>query len=172
MAGYQLQQGYWRNPEQTAEAMERDENGVLWLRTGDEAVIDRHGYCSITGRSKDIIIRGGENIYPLGIEERLVQHPAIDRAIVVGLPHTRYGEVPAAFLQRTDNAERPSLAQIQNFVREPLGRHKAPVHVFWLGEGGVLANLPITGSGKIQKYRLKKTGQQLLAAAKGPQARL
>lgn len=172
MAGYQLQQGYWRNPEKTAEAMERDENGVLWLHTGDEAVFDSHGYCSVTGRFKDIIIRGGENIYPLEIEERLVQHAAIDRAIVVGLPHPRYQEVPAAFLQRTEGSESPSLSQIQDFVRERLGRHKAPVHVFWLGEDGVSADLPITGSGKIQKYKLKQTGQELLAASKGPQAKL
>ena len=82
IAGYQLQQGYWRNEEKTAETMKRDADGVLWLHTGDEAFIDAHGYCKITGRFKDIIIRGGENIYPLEIEERLVQYPAVDRAIL------------------------------------------------------------------------------------------
>lgn len=90
IAGYQLQAGYWQNPEKTSEAMIRDQDGVLWLHTGDEAVLDQYGYCSITGRFKDIIIRGGENIYPLEIEERLVQHPAVERAIVVGLPHPKY----------------------------------------------------------------------------------
>lgn len=90
VAGYQLQVGYWRNAEKTGEAMIRDEAGVLWLHTGDEAVFDQHGYCTITGRFKDIIIRGGENIYPLEIEDRLVQHPAVGNAIVVGLPHQKY----------------------------------------------------------------------------------
>lgn len=172
MAGYQLQQGYWRNPEKTAEAMERDENGVLWLHTGDEAVFDEHGYCSITGRFKDIIIRGGENIYPLEIEERLVAHPAIERAIVVGLPHPRYQEVPSAFLQRAEGAQRPSLDEIQEFTRRTLGRHKAPMHVFWLGEDGVTSDIPITGSGKIKKFEMRKIGQELLAAAAPPRARL
>ncbi|KAF2170494.1 hypothetical protein M409DRAFT_51530 [Zasmidium cellare ATCC 36951] len=171
MAGYQLQQGYWRNPERTAEAMERDENGVLWLHTGDEAVFDQYGYCSITGRFKDIIIRGGENIYPLEIEERLVEHPAIERAIVVGLPHPKYQEVPAAFLQRVESVQnRPSMEEIQEWTRKTLGRHKAPVHVFWLGEDGVTADVPITGSGKIKKFEMRKIGQELLAAQ--PKAKL
>ncbi|CAK3966551.1 acid Co-A ligase [Lecanosticta acicola] len=172
MAGYQLQQGYWRNPEKTAEVMKRDENGVLWLHTGDEAVVDEHGYCSITGRFKDIIIRGGENIYPLEIEERLVAHPAVDRAVVVGLPHPRYQEVPSAFLQRAEGAERPSLEEIQEFSRKTLGRHKAPMHVFWLGEDGVTADLPTTGSGKVKKFEMRKIGEELLAAVGPARARL
>lgn len=172
MAGYQLQQGYWRNPERTAETMERDEDGVLWLRTGDEAVFDAHGYCSITGRFKDIIIRSGENIYPLEIEERLVKHASIDHAIVVGLPHPRYQEVPAAFLQRAEGASKPSVEEIQAYVRETLGQHKAPVHVFWLGEDGVPADIPITGSGKIKKVEMRCLGQELLDAGAEPKAKL
>ncbi|KAF7198242.1 Acyl-CoA ligase sidI, partial [Pseudocercospora fuligena] len=164
MAGYQLQQGYWKNAEKTAETMTRDEHGVLWLHTGDEAVFDQHGYCSITGRFKDIIIRGGENIYPLEIEERLVQHSAIDRAIVVGLPHPRYQEVPAAFLQRAEGAARPSEDEIREWIRATLGRHKAPAHVFWLGEDGVTSDIPITGSGKIKKFEMRRIGQELLNA--------
>jgi acyl-CoA synthetase (AMP-forming)/AMP-acid ligase II len=163
MAGYQLQVGYWNNPEKTAETMRRDENGVLWLHTGDEAVFDQYGYCTITGRFKDIIIRGGENIYPLEIEERLVQHAAVERAIVVGLPHPKYQvrrdhecgvgmglnaentqEVPVAFLQRIDEAKRPSDESLREWTRLTLGRHKAPVHIFWLGEDGVPADVPMT----------------------------
>jgi acyl-CoA synthetase (AMP-forming)/AMP-acid ligase II len=135
---------------------------VLWLHTGDEAFIDRHGYCTITGRFKDIIIRGGENIYPLEIEDRLVQHEAVDRAIVVGLPDKKYGEKVAAFLQRSANAEKPGIEAIRAWTREKLGRHKTPVHVFWLGEDGVTADVPITGSGKIKKFEMKKIGQELL----------
>ncbi|KXT11675.1 hypothetical protein AC579_7041 [Pseudocercospora musae] len=164
MAGYQLQQGYWKNAEKTAESMTRDEHGVLWLHTGDEAVFDAYGYCSITGRFKDIIIRGGENIYPLEIEERLVQHSAIDRAIVVGLPHARYQEVPAAFLQRAEGAARPSEDEIREWTRATLGRHKAPAHIFWLGEDGVTSDIPITGSGKIKKFEMRRIGQKLLDA--------
>ena len=163
IAGYQLQKGYWRNPEKTAETMRLDEDGVLWLHTGDEAVIDAQGYCTITGRFKDIIIRGGENIYPLEIEERLVQHAAIDRAIVVGLAHQRYGEQVAAFLQRTERAAKPTLVALQEWVRNTLGRHKAPTHVFWLGEDGVPADVPVTGSGKVKKYEMKRLGQDLIA---------
>ena len=76
----------------------RDAEGVLWLRTGDEAVFDDAGYCSITGRFKDIIIRGGENIYPLEIEERLLKHPMISRAVVTGLKDAHYGEVVGALV--------------------------------------------------------------------------
>ncbi|CAK1363026.1 unnamed protein product [Cercospora beticola] len=176
MAGYQLQQSYWKNPEKTAEVMTRDEDGVLWLHTGDEAVFDQYGYCSITGRFKDIIIRGGENIYPLEIEERLVQHPAIDRAIVVGLPHPRYQEVPAAFLQRAAEAQRPSDEEVRKWTRTNLGRHKAPAHIFWLGEDGVTSDIPVTGSGKIKKFEMRKIGQELLLRTGGseevPRARL
>lgn len=163
IAGYQLQQGYWRNQEKTDETMKRDADGILWLHTGDEAFIDRHGYCTITGRFKDIIIRGGENIYPLEIEDRLVQHPAVDRAIVVGLPDKKYGEKVAAFLERASGTERPSLEAIKTWTREKLGRHKTPVHVFWLGEDGVSADVPITGSGKIKKFEIKKIGHELLS---------
>lgn len=169
IAGYQLQQGYWRNQAKTDEAMRRDADGVLWLHTGDEAFIDRHGYCTITGRFKDIIIRGGENIYPLEIEERLVEHEAVDRAIVVGLPDKKYGEKVAAFLQRPANAEKPSIDAIKAWTREKLGRHKTPVHVFWLGEDGVTAEVPVTGSGKIKKFEMKKIGQELLSQ---PRAKL
>lgn len=170
IAGYQLQQGYFRNAAKTAEAMERDEDGVLWLHTGDEAVFDNQGYCSITGRFKDIIIRGGENIYPLEIEERLVQHEAVDRAIVVGLPHKKYGEVVAAFLQRTAGADRPSDEAVREWTRGTLGRHKAPAHIFWIGEDGVTSDIPITGSGKIQKFRMREIGERLLASV--PKAKL
>ncbi|KIW77608.1 hypothetical protein Z517_10054 [Fonsecaea pedrosoi CBS 271.37] len=181
IAGYQLQRGYWRNAEKTNEVMIRDADGVLWLHTGDEAVFHRDKTCTITGRFKDIIIRGGENIYPLEIESRLVEHEAIDRAIVVGVKHSRYGEVPAAFLQRTSSthstaqreqsvkggytspiANRPSDENIREWVRLKLGRHKAPAHIFWLGEDGIPATIPLTGSGKVKKFELAQLAGQLV----------
>lgn len=164
IAGYQLQRGYFKNPEKTAETMIRDDQGILWLHTGDEAVFDEHGYCSITGRFKDIIIRGGENIYPLEIEERMMKHPAIDRAIVVGLSHTKYGEVVCAFLQRRLDQQKLSDEEVREWTRQTLGRHKAPAHIFWLGEEGVSGDIPITGSGKVKKFEFRKLGESLLLA--------
>ncbi|KAH7396937.1 short-chain-fatty-acid-CoA ligase [Phaeosphaeria sp. MPI-PUGE-AT-0046c] len=161
VAGYQVCRGYWENAEKTAEVMVRDEQGEMWLHTGDEAVLDVDGYCTITGRFKDIIIRGGENIYPLEIEERLVQHEAIVRAIVVGVSHPRYVEVPAAFLLREEGVEQPGLEEVQSWVRKVLGRHKAPVHIFWLGED-CSDEIPLTGSGKIKKFVLRDVAEGLL----------
>ncbi|KAL2114908.1 hypothetical protein VTJ04DRAFT_10571 [Mycothermus thermophilus] len=165
IGGYQLQAGYWNNSEKTNEVMIRDEQGVLWLHTGDEAVFDERGYCTITGRFKDIIIRGGENIYPLEIEERLVAHPAISQAIVVGLKDKHYGEVVGAFLQ-LDSAhgreQRPSDEEVREWVRKALGRHKAPTHVFWLGMDGVPATVPLTGSGKVRKFEMAQLGNRIL----------
>ncbi|UNI16184.1 putative NRPS-like protein biosynthetic cluster [Purpureocillium takamizusanense] len=162
MAGYQLQAGYWNNSEKTNEVMVRDAAGVLWLHTGDEAVFDENGYCTITGRFKDIIIRGGENIYPLEIEERLMAHPSVSRAIVVGLKDKHYGEVVGAFVERSDNGARPSDAELRDWVRTQLGKHKSPTHVFWLGEEGVPADVPLTGSGKVRKFEMAKLGDEML----------
>lgn len=172
IAGYQLQAGYWLNPEKTAEAMILDEAGVLWLHTGDEAIFDTEGYCSITGRFKDLIIRGGENIYPLEIEDRLVEHPAIERAIVVGVRHARYGEVVGAFLQRRMDCEKPSNDDVRQWSRETLGRHKCPEHIFWLGEGGMTNQIPLTGSGKIQKFVMRDIAEQWIYGGGAVVARL
>ncbi|GAP91068.1 putative acyl- synthetase [Rosellinia necatrix] len=182
VAGYQLQAGYWNNSEKTAEVMARDAEGVLWLRTGDEAAFDDQGYCTITGRLKDIVIRAGENIYPLEIEERLVAHPRVARAVVTGVKDAHYGEVVAAFLQlqlqqqtattatveeeekekEKEKEDRPTDEQVKDWVRLTLGRHKAPAHVFWLGEDGVPAELPLTGSGKVKKFEMARFGEEIL----------
>ncbi|EFW21587.1 SIN component scaffold protein Sid4 [Coccidioides posadasii str. Silveira] len=164
MAGYQLFRGYWNNPSKTAESLIRDEDGRVWLRTGDEAVFDSEGYCTITGRFKDIIIRGGENIYPLEIEERLAAHPAISRAAVVGMPDSHYGEVVGAFLSLEEGSSPPSAEEVRNWTRQTLGRHKAPRHVFVFGHDPCLPPLmPLTGSGKIQKQVLRDLGKTLVA---------
>ena len=203
IAGYQLQKGYWNNKPKTDECMIRDEHGVLWLHTGDEAVMHPDGSCTITGRFKDIIIRGGENIYPLELEERLVQHPEIERAIVIGVKHKRYGEVVGAFLQRSTDAlpdakvpdssliddvfqqgdpvavekivsqtARPKQTglsddKVRQWVREKLGRHKAPAHVFWLGENGIPADVPLTGSGKVRKFEMANLAEKLVGKRQG-----
>lgn len=166
IGGYQLQAGYWNNSEKTNDCMIRDESGQLWLHTGDEAVFDERGYCSITGRFKDIIIRGGENIYPLEIEERLVAHPSISMAVVVGLKDAHYGEVVGAFLALDEGHSRPSVEEVREWCRSKLGRHKAPTHVFWLGRDGVPSTVPLTGSGKVRKFEMAQLGNQLLEGAK------
>jgi long-chain acyl-CoA synthetase len=168
IGGYQLQAGYWNNSEKTNEVMVRDESGVLWLHTGDEAVFDERGYCTITGRFKDIIIRGGENIYPLEIEERLMAHPSIGLAVVVGLKDAHYGEVVGAFLDVDaghGQKQRPGLEEVRDWVRRKLGKHKAPTHVFWLGVDGVPSAVPLTGSGKVRKFEMAQLGNKMLEAA-------
>ncbi|KAL2072018.1 hypothetical protein VTL71DRAFT_11361 [Oculimacula yallundae] len=172
MAGYSLQKGYWMNEEKTNECMVRDESGVLWLHTGDEAVFDREGYCTITGRFKDIIIReaesGGENIYPVEIESRLVSHPSghISRSAVVGIPHPKYGEIVVAFLLPSSFShwlDRPTDDELRIWVRQALGWHKAPVHVFWFGDEEVgMDEVPQTGSGKVKKHVLRSVGEEIV----------
>ncbi|KAG4025285.1 hypothetical protein MFRU_061g00040 [Monilinia fructicola] len=166
ISGYSLQKGYWNNEEKTAEVMVRDEDGILWLKTGDEASFDERGYCSITGRFKDIIIRGGENIYPLEIETRLDAHPSISRAIVVGIPDPKYGEVVGAFLDTQEDSatakKKLSDSDIRDWTRKELGWHKAPHHVFWFGEEGLKMDTPKTGSGKVKKFELRNEGSRIV----------
>ncbi|KAL3475510.1 hypothetical protein BJX99DRAFT_229471 [Aspergillus californicus] len=162
MAGYQLTKGYWNNPDKTAETLVTDEEGTVWLKTGDEAIFTPQGYCTITGRFKDIIIRGGENIYPLEIEERLSAHPSISLASVIGISDPKYGEVVGAFIAIADGASKPSTEDLRAWTRETLGRHKAPQHVFVFGEEGVDSTVPVTGSGKVRKVDLRKIAAGVL----------
>ncbi|KAE8147219.1 acetyl-CoA synthetase-like protein [Aspergillus avenaceus] len=162
VSGVMVQKGYYKDKKKTDAAMVWDEEGMLWLHTGDEATIDAEGYCRITGRIKDIIIRGGENIYPTEIEERLMEHPVIEQAAVVGLKDDVYGEVVAAFLQSLPLQVRPSLNEVKGWVRQAFGRHKAPAHVFWVGPEDLIHEYPATGSGKIRKDALRKMGNMML----------
>lgn len=161
IAGYQVMAGYWNNPGKTAETITVDKNGTRWLHTGDECIFLPGGYCRIVGRYKDIIIKGGENIYPAEIEDRLVAHESISRAVVVGVRDKRYGEVVGAFLER--NGIQLNDEDIREWVRMKLGRHKAPTHVFWLGEKGVPSDLPLTGSGKVKKYEMAKVANNIVS---------
>lgn len=163
VASYGVFVGYYKQPQKTADAIYTDENGTRWFRSGDEAIIGEDGYLQITGRIKDIIIRGGENIYPLEIENRLFNHPGVAEACVVGIPDRRYGEVVAAFLRPEAGTPRPrDDEEIRNWVREKLARQKAPKYVFWLGKDGLPAEFPKTGTGKLQKHVLREMGVRIL----------
>ncbi|KAK1731951.1 4-coumarate-CoA ligase [Colletotrichum acutatum] len=161
-SGFALQKGYWKDQEKTKEVMKVDNNGVVWMHTGDEGLIDTDGYAYITGRIKDLIIRGGENISPTEIEDRLLSHPAISEACVVGLQDKRYGEVVASFLQTANGTLKLTDSEVKAWVTEKLGRHKAPEHVFWIGHPDVGTSLPKTGSGKYQKHLIRDLGDTLL----------
>jgi len=143
--GYHVMKGYYNLPEATAAAI--DSEG--WLHTGDLAVMDENGYCKITGRLKDMIIRGGENIYPREIEEFLYTNPKIKDVQVVGVPSAKYGEEVVAFVQLRPG-ETASPEEIKEFCREKIARFKIPAFVLFTDL------FPTTSSGKVQKYMLKE----------------
>lgn len=143
--GYHVMKGYYNNPEET----ERVIDGDGWLYTGDLAVKDESGYFSITGRLKDMIIRGGENIYPREIEEFLYQHPKILDVQVVGVPDEKYGEEIVAWI-RLKEGETASVEEIREHCRGSISHFKIPRYITFCEE------YPMTASGKIQKYKLKQ----------------
>ncbi|OQE20858.1 hypothetical protein PENFLA_c015G09031 [Penicillium flavigenum] len=158
VSGYLLQQGYYQNPGKTREDMRVNEDGDLWIHSGDEAIMDEQGRCRISGRIKDTIIRGGENIYPAEIEDRLNEHPAISMSAVVGIQDAKYGEAVAAFLQLKHGENPCTKGHISEWVQQTLGKHKVPELVFHLGVDGVPGDL----SGKIKKVDLVAIGTQLV----------
>ncbi|OJD23791.1 hypothetical protein ACJ73_04851 [Blastomyces percursus] len=124
VSGYLVMKEYWGAPERTAEVMVKDEEGKVWMHTGDEATMSPDGYISITGRIKDLIIRGGENIHPLEIENCLFAHPSISSVSVVGVPDDRYGEVVAAFVVQREEAEtKITVDEVKDWVRKKLSHH-------------------------------------------------
>ena len=143
--GYFTMIEYFDNPEATSETLLPDG----WVRTGDLATMDERGYCRIVGRLKDMIIRGGENLFPVEIEEVLMRHPAITEVAVLGLPDDKWGEIVAAFLRLADGAEAPTVASLREFVRAELSPQKTPTRWF------AVDDFPLTGSGKVQKYAIR-----------------
>ncbi|KAF2714481.1 acyl-CoA synthetase/AMP-acid ligase-like protein II [Pleomassaria siparia CBS 279.74] len=162
VSGYLVMKGYFGDEARTREVLVPDEDGVLWMHTGDEALMDEEGYVKITGRIKDLIIKGGENIHPLECENCLFAHPAVSEVSVVGLPDERYGEVVAAFVVKHKGAKEEIAAQeIREWVRTRLSHHLVPKYVFWVD------NYPKTASGKIQKFKLKELGIKLIHEGQG-----
>jgi fatty-acyl-CoA synthase len=143
--GYSVMLGYWNNAEATATAIDP----ARWMHTGDLATMDAGSYVNIVGRIKDMIIRGGENVYPREIEEFLYTHPAIADVQVIGLPSRAYGEEIMAWVKLKPDAEATE-AEIQNFCRGRISHYKIPRYVKFVD------NFPMTVTGKIQKFLMRK----------------
>jgi fatty-acyl-CoA synthase len=143
--GYHVMHGYFENAEATARAI--DEEG--WLHTGDLCAMDERGYCTVEGRLKDMIIRGGENIYPRELEALLFAHPRVAEVAVVGLPDDRWGETVAAFVRPAAGCS-VDKDELTAYMREHLSPFKTP------GRWFEVEAFPLTGSGKIQKYKLRE----------------
>jgi fatty-acyl-CoA synthase len=143
--GYCVMRGYWNDPERTAEAIDPSN----WMHTGDLATMDDDGYVRIVGRIKDMIIRGGENVYPREIEEFLYTHPQIADVQVIGVPDERYGEELVAVIILKPGAS-VTEDEVRDFCRGRIAHYKIPRYVTFVGE------FPMTVTGKIQKYRLRE----------------
>jgi fatty-acyl-CoA synthase len=148
--GYNIMKGYYNMPEATAEVI--DSQGRL--HTGDMGVMDQDGYLTITGRIKDMIIRGGENIYPKEIEECFAGMPGVSDVQVVGVPSYKYGEEAAAFIILRPGAVL-TLKDVRDFCRGNIAWHKVPRHIAFVEA------FPLTGSGKIQKYKLRQIAAEM-----------
>ena len=149
--GYNVMKGYYKQPEATKEVIASDG----WLHSGDLGIKDNDGYFKVTGRIKDMIIRGGENIYPREIEEFLYQMDGIKDVQVAGIADEKYGEVAGAFIIRKENTSFQE-EDVIDYCRGKISRFKIPQYVFFV------ESYPMTGSGKIQKYKLGELGLELL----------
>jgi fatty-acyl-CoA synthase len=149
--GYSIMLGYWDEAEKTADVL--DKNG--WMHTGDLATIDEEGYCNIVGRIKDMVIRGGENLYPREIEEFLYRHPKIQDVQVFGVADDRYGEELCAWV-RTRPGETLTAEEVRAFCQGQIAHNKIPRYVEFVGE------FPMTVTGKIQKFVMREAVEQRL----------
>lgn len=143
--GYSVMLGYWNDPEKTAEAID----AARWMHTGDLATIDDEGYCNIVGRSKDMVIRGGENVYPREVEEYLYRHPKVQDVQCVGVPDAKYGEELCACIVLRPGAHADA-DEIREFCRGQIAHYKIPRYVKFV------ECFPMTVTGKIQKYVLRE----------------
>ncbi|MCC7312847.1 MAG: AMP-binding protein [Sulfuritalea sp.] len=150
--GYSVMLGYWNDPERTAEAID----AAGWMHTGDMATIDAEGYCNIVGRIKDMIIRGGENIYPREVEEFLFRHPKVQDVQVVGLPDKKYGEELCAWIIPREG-QRVTEAEIRSFCDGQIAHYKIPKYIRFV------ESFPMTVTGKVQKYLIRQQMKEQLA---------
>jgi fatty-acyl-CoA synthase len=144
--GYSVMLGYWEEPEKTAEAVDADG----WKHTGDLAVMRADGYCVIVGRIKDLVIRGGENIYPREVEDFLYTHPDVEDVQVVGVPDAKYGEELCAWIRMRTGAEPLDADAVRAFATGKLARFKIPRYVM------VVEEFPMTVTGKVRKVQMRE----------------
>ena len=142
--GYSVMDGYWDDEQRTTETIDSEK----WLHSGDIGIMDAEGYVQVVGRIKDMIIRGGENVYPREVEEFLYTHPAILEAQVFGIPHEKYGEEVCAWIQLQDG-ENLSEEELRSFCKDRITHFKIPSQVRFVSE------FPMTVTGKIQKFLMR-----------------
>jgi fatty-acyl-CoA synthase len=150
--GYSVMIGYWNDDERTAEAVDADG----WMHTGDLAVMREDGYCNIVGRIKDMVIRGGENIYPREIEEFLYTHPGIEDVQVIGVPDEKYGEELCAWIKMKAGAAPLDAAAVRAFTEGRLAHYKIPRYVM------IVDAFPMTVTGKIRKVEMREVSAREL----------
>ncbi|MCA8944226.1 MAG: AMP-binding protein [Planctomycetes bacterium] len=150
--GPHVMRGYFDDPEATARTID----AAHWLHSGDLGVMDEDGYVSITGRLKNMIIRGGENIYPAEIEKFFVTHPKVADVAVFGVPDERLGEAVAAWVKLRDGTE-ATADELRDFARDAIAHHKIPAHVWFVSE------FPMTVTGKIQKHKIREAAAECMA---------
>jgi fatty-acyl-CoA synthase len=155
--GYNIMKGYYKMPRATREAIDSDG----WLHTGDIACRDADGNYRITGRLKDMIIRGGENIYPRELEEFLFTHPKVSDVQVVGVPDKRYGEECMAWVIPKDGEELTA-EELREYSLERMARHKVPRYIH------ICSSFPMNDAGKILKYKMREWGAQMIADPENP----
>jgi fatty-acyl-CoA synthase len=149
--GYSVMLGYWADPEKTAEAID----AARWMHTGDLATMDEEGYVNIVGRIKDMIIRGGENVYPREIEEFLYTHPDVVDVQVIGVPDERYGEEIMAWVKVREGATLDA-DSVRAFCSGRIAHYKVPRYVH------VTDDFPMTVTGKVQKFMMRESAIELL----------
>jgi fatty-acyl-CoA synthase len=155
--GYSVMLGYWNDPDRTGEAID----AAGWMHTGDLATLDEHGHCNIVGRLKDMVIRGGENIYPREVEEFLYRHPKIQDVQVIGVPDVKYGEELCAWIIARPDTDLTE-AEVVEFCNGQIAHYKIPRHIRFVD------SFPMTITGKIQKFvmREKMSAELKVVAAK------
>jgi fatty-acyl-CoA synthase len=149
--------GYWQDDEKTSEAIDADG----WMHTGDLAVMREDGYCNVVGRIKDMVIRGGENVYPREIEEFLYTHPDIEDAQVIGVPDERYGEEICAWIRMKPDRAPLDADAVRAFAAGKLAHYKIPRYVH------VVDDFPMTVTGKVRKVEMREQTVALLGLQSG-----
>ncbi|BFZ55815.1 hypothetical protein PYCC9005_002856 [Savitreella phatthalungensis] len=164
VSGYLVHAGYWRDEAASEKTLRRDRaTGQVWLKSGDLGIMDHEGYLRISGRIKDLIVRGGENISPAEVENILAAHDDILDVSVVAVEDDKYGEVPCAIIIRRPHVETAMTKEsVRAYAKAKMAHYKVPQHVLFLGDQGLPQDFPKTASGKIQKFILRDLAHKIL----------